>query len=144
MIIPLSNPLRCLLSELWTSYVPYSELPESLCGVSSISWALVDFPVPGARAQGTRAEWTNVFAQKLRHFLEHLIWFSNYSSSNFPFSQFLLKLHAWYKRVNESCFYHESVNGWEPFVAGEAGVNSLHSAEGSVFIPPPHGQRTAL
>lgn len=44
--------------------------------------------------------------------------------------------------VNESCYYNESANRWEPFVAGEAWINSLHIRKDSLFIPPQNGLRT--
>lgn len=88
----------------------------------------------------------NVYAQKLLHFLEYLIWFSSYFSSNFQIPLLLLKLHVWYQQpVSESCHYcHGSTSRWEPFVAGKAWVNSLTIRNDSIFIPPQTGQRTVL
>ena len=103
-------------------------------------------PCPPGRwltAQGVSAEWMNEFAQMFLHSLEYLIWFSSYSFSDFQTLQLLLKLHAWYKQpVSRSCYYHESANRWEPFIAVEARVHLLHIRRDSIFIPLQNGQRT--
>lgn len=128
MIVHFTNPcgIYCLGPEL---VVYHTVNCWSLCARHS----LMDFASAWHIAQGASAEWTNVFAQKLLHFLGHL-WLSSYSGSNFPVSQFLLKLHAWYKQpISESCYYCESTSGCGPFVAGKVGIHLLHGTKVSHF-----------
>lgn len=86
-IIPLSKPLWCLPAEFWTGCVPYGELPESLCRS-----AFHRLGPCGLCSECRMNKWICPEATTFPG-TSHLV--SNYSSCNFPVSQFRLKLHAW-------------------------------------------------